>query len=397
MNDVAIIGVGLHPFGRFGDKTAMAMGAEAIQLALTDAGVTWRDIQFGVGGSHTVTNPNAVSSLVGLSGIPFTDVFNACATSATAVQTAADAIRAGRADVAIAFGMDKHPRGAFVGDPANLALPKWYGENGQYITTKFFGMNANRYCHEHGISSATLAKVAAKNFRNGALNPNAFRRDLISEEEILSSRMVNYPLTQYMFCAPDEGAAAAVLCRADLAERFTRRPVFVRATEIRSRIYGAYEVHATYAAVEEDEPPTARAARAAFESAGIAPDRRRRDPAPGHRGRRRGHRHGRGRLLRARRPGEARRGGRDRDRRLHARQHRRRSHRQRRAHRRVGSSAGPRARAPAPGRGRRASGAGQPRGSASRRCTARRARRPPPSCRPDPSFTHSTLRVMSGG
>ena len=256
MNDVAIIGVGLHPFGRFGDKTAMAMGADAIRLALSDAGATWRDIQFGVGGSHTVTNPNAVSSLVGLSGIPFTDVFNACATSASAVQVAADAIRAGRADVAIVFGMDKHPRGAFVGDPANLALPRWYGENGQYITTKFFGMNANRYCHDHGISSATLAKVAAKNFRNGALNPNAFRRDPISEEEILASRMVNYPLTQYMFCAPDEGAAAAVLCRADLADRFTSTPVFVRATEIRSRSYGAYEVHATYAAVEEDEPPT---------------------------------------------------------------------------------------------------------------------------------------------
>jgi acetyl-CoA acetyltransferase len=271
VNDVAIIGVGLHPFGRFGDKTAMAMGAEAIRLALGDAGVTWRDIQFGVGGSHTVTNPNAVSSLVGLSGIPFTDVFNACATSATAIQTAADAIRAGRADVAIAFGMDKHPRGAFVGDPANLALPRWYGENGQYITTKFFGMNANRYCHAHGISSATLAKVAAKNFRNGALNPNAFRRDQISEEEILNSRMVNFPLTQYMFCAPDEGAAAAVLCRADLADRYAATPVFVRATEIRSRIYGAYEVHASYAAVDEDEPPTTRAARAAFESAGVAP------------------------------------------------------------------------------------------------------------------------------
>ena len=61
-NDVAIIGVGLHPFGRFGDKTAMAMGAEAIRLALSDAGVEWHDIQFGVGGSCTVTNPNAVSA-----------------------------------------------------------------------------------------------------------------------------------------------------------------------------------------------------------------------------------------------------------------------------------------------------------------------------------------------
>jgi acetyl-CoA C-acetyltransferase len=83
--------------------------------------------------------------------------------------------------------------------------------------------------------------------------------------------MVNYPLTQYMFCAPDEGAAAAVLCRADLADRFTSTPVFVRASEIRSRTYGAYEVHASYAAVQEDDPPTVHASRAAFESAGIGP------------------------------------------------------------------------------------------------------------------------------
>jgi acetyl-CoA acetyltransferase len=63
--------------------------------------------------------------------------------------------------------------------------------------------------------------VAAKNFRNGALNPNAFRRKPIAEEDILNSTMLNYPLTQYMFCAPDEGAAAVVMCRADIAHRYT--------------------------------------------------------------------------------------------------------------------------------------------------------------------------------
>ena len=68
MNDVAIIGVGLHPFGRF-DKTAMEMGADAIQYALTDAGVQWKDIQFGFGGSYEVSNPDAVTRLVGLTGI----------------------------------------------------------------------------------------------------------------------------------------------------------------------------------------------------------------------------------------------------------------------------------------------------------------------------------------
>src|ERR1700741_2205807 len=91
-NDVAIIGVGLHPFGRF-DKTAMEMGADAIQLALTDAVVEWKDIQFGVGGAHEVSNPDAVTRLVGLTGITFTNVFNACATAATAIQVGAATIR----------------------------------------------------------------------------------------------------------------------------------------------------------------------------------------------------------------------------------------------------------------------------------------------------------------
>jgi acetyl-CoA C-acetyltransferase len=271
MNDVAIIGVGLHPFGRFEGKSAMEMGADAIQAALADAGIAWKDIQFGVGGSYEVSNPDAVTRLVGLTGIPFTDVFNACATAASAIQFCADTIRLGKYDIGIAIGMDKHPRGAFTDDPAKLALPAWYAENGQFVTTKFFGMKANRYLHDHGISVETLAKVAAKNFRNGALNACAFRRKPLSEEEILGSVVLNYPLTQYMFCAPDEGAAAVIMCRTDIAQRFTSKPVYLRATEIRTRRYGAYEVHATFAPIEEDVSPTVYASRAAFETAGVAP------------------------------------------------------------------------------------------------------------------------------
>ncbi|BCO34519.1 acetyl-CoA acetyltransferase [Mycobacterium heckeshornense] len=272
MNDVAIIGVGLHPFGRFEGKSAMEMGADAIQAALADASLDWKDIQFGVGGSHEVSNPDAVTRLVGLTGIPFTDVFNACATAASATQLCADTIRLGKYDIGIAVGMDKHPRGAFTDDPAKLALPAWYAENGQFVTTKFFGMKANRYLHEHGISAETLAKVAAKNYRNGALNPNAFRRKPLSEEQILGSAVLNYPLTQYMFCAPDEGAAAVIMCRADIAHRYTSKPVYLRAAEIRTRRYGAYEVHATFAPIEEDVSPTVYASRAAFEAAGVGPE-----------------------------------------------------------------------------------------------------------------------------
>ncbi len=213
-----------------------------------------------------------MTRLVGLTGIPFTDVFNACATGASAIQLTADTIRLGKYDLGVAVGMDKHPRGAFTAPPSMLGLPDWYGETGQFLTTKFFGMKANRYLHEHGISHETLAKVAAKNYRNGSLNPNAFRRSPIPEQDILDSPMLNYPLTQYMFCAPDEGAAAVVMCRADIAHRYTSTPIYVRATEIRTRRFGAYEVHATYAPVDEDESPTVYASRAAFDAAGIGPD-----------------------------------------------------------------------------------------------------------------------------
>ncbi|WP_068274034.1 thiolase family protein [Aldersonia kunmingensis] len=271
MHDVAIIGVGMHPFGRFDGKSAMEIGADAIFDALADAGLEWRDMQFAIGGSWEIANPDAIVSLVGLTGIPFTNVFNACATSASAIGACADNIRQGKFDIGIAIGLDKHPRGAFTADPTLVGMPTWYAENGQYLTTKFFGMKANRYMHDHDISHATLAKVVTKNLRNGALNPNAFRRKPIPEEDILAAPMLNYPLTQYMFCAPDEGAAAAIMCRADIAHRYTSKPVYLRAAEIRTRTYGAYEVNTTFAPVEEVASPSVFASQAAFEKAGIAP------------------------------------------------------------------------------------------------------------------------------
>jgi acetyl-CoA C-acetyltransferase len=272
MDDVAIIGVGLHPFGRFGDKSAFDMGAEAVQLALADAGVEWKDVQCAFGGSWEVAQTDPLTGLLGLTGLPFINVFNACATAASSIQQAANAISSGMADICVAVGLDKHPRGSFKADPTLLNMPTWYAENGLYVTTKFFGMKINRYMHEHGISIETLAKVAAKNYHNGSLNPNAFRRQPVAEEDIINGPVLNYPLTSYMFCAPDEGAAAVVMCRADIAHRYTGTPVLVKATAIRSRNYGAHEVNASWASVEEDVAPTVYASRAAYEQAGIGPD-----------------------------------------------------------------------------------------------------------------------------
>ena len=271
--EAVIIGVGLHPFGRFGSKSAMDMGADAVRLALADAGLGWPQIQAGYVGSLEVATPDAVVGKLGLTGLPLRGVFNGCATAGTAVAMAARAIETGEHDLTIAIGMDKHPRGAFAADPSVAGIPAWYGQTGLFLTTHFFGMKINRYMHEHGISHETLAKVAAKNFGNAAANDKAWRRTPLSPEEILASPVLNYPLRQYMYCGPNEGAAALVLCRADQAHRYTTRPVRVRATALRSRRFGAFEVQSPSVPVGEPVPsPTVDASLAAYEAAGIGPE-----------------------------------------------------------------------------------------------------------------------------
>jgi len=272
MREVVVLGVGIHPFGRFGDKSAVEMGAEATRAALADAGIAWKDVQFAFGGSFEVDNPDAVLSRLGRTGIPFMDVYNGCATAATALELTADGIRSGKYDIGVAVGMDKHDSGAFTSDPVHYGAPSWYGAAGLFLTTKFFALKINRYMHDHGISHETLARVASKNFANGALNPNAYRRKPMSVEQIMESRMLNYPLRQYMFCSPDEGAAAVVLCSAEVAKRYTTNPIYLRATALRTRKAGAYEVHSSSTLTELEPAPTVFASQAAYEQAGIGPE-----------------------------------------------------------------------------------------------------------------------------
>jgi acetyl-CoA acetyltransferase len=272
VTDVAIVGVGLHPFGRYGDKLCLQMGAEAGQDALTDAGTDWSRVQCAYVGSYEVSNPDAIVGLLGLTGIPVRGVFNGCATGGTSLQMAAQAIRHGEADVAMAIGFDKHPRGAFAADPSVAGLPAWYGRTGMFMTTHFFGTKIQRYMHEHGVSQTTLAQIAAKNLANGSIAPHAWRQKPISAEDILASEVVNYPLTRYMYCNPDEGAAALVLCRADLAHQFTSTPIYLRAAELRSRRDGAFEVQSPSLPLESAPSPTVDASRAAYEVAGIGPN-----------------------------------------------------------------------------------------------------------------------------
>ena len=169
------------------------------------------------------------------------------------------------------WGCDKHDRGAFATDPAEYGLESWYGEIGLMVTTQFFGMKIQRYLAQHDLDPRLLAELSAKALRNGARNPNAWRRNPLGADEIANAEMVNDPLTKYMFCSPSEGAAALILASPERARELRPDPVFLRSVEFRTRRYGTFEVFSPSLAGEITPAATEFAAKAAFESAGVAP------------------------------------------------------------------------------------------------------------------------------
>ncbi|MBM7518486.1 thiolase family protein [Nocardioides nitrophenolicus] len=272
MSEVSIIGAGLSRFGRQPGVTGRAMAVQAIHAALADAGIAWPDVQVAFGGSDGAGLADTLVAELGLTGIPFTNVKNGCATGGSALVAAVNAIRSGAAEIALAVGFDKHPRGAFDPRPEDWGLPAGYGDAGLMVTTQFFAIKIARYLREHDLPESLLAQIAAKAYRNGALNPNAWRREAMSEEQVASSAMVNDPLTQYMFCSPGEGGAAIVVASAAAAKRLEARAVKVLAVAPRTRAFGTFEVFSP--SIQGAGAPTSvstTAARAAFEQAGVGP------------------------------------------------------------------------------------------------------------------------------
>jgi len=270
-DDVAVVGAGIHQFGRHDGVSGLQMGAIAARRALANAGIAWQDVDFAAGGSDAAGNADTSVSVLGLTGVPFINVKNGCATGGSALTTAHAMLVSGAAEVALVVGFDKHPRGAFNPLPEEWGIGSWYGETGLMLTTQFFAMKIQRYMAEYSISTSTLAKVAAKAFSNGSRNPNAWRRTPLSEAEILSSKMVNDPLTQYMFCSPGEGAVALVLARGDRIKALTRSPVYLRSVAFRTRRFGSFEVFSPSIPIESAPSATTEAAAAAFEEAGVSP------------------------------------------------------------------------------------------------------------------------------
>jgi acetyl-CoA C-acetyltransferase len=274
---VAIVGIGITPFGRHAERAGLELAAEAARAALADAGVDWSQVGVAAGGSMSAGSADSTVSSLGLTSLPFINVFNGCATGGASLTTAHALITSGQAELALAVGYDKHPAGAFDLDPATWGLGAWYGEAGLMVAPQFFAMKIQRYMADHGISSRALALVAEKAFRNGALNENAWRRERLTADQILASRVVCPPLTQYMFCSPGAGGVALVLASAERVRamqgnaRSGAPPVWLRSVAFRTRPFGSFDAFSPSVPIDTAPSVSALAARAAFEAAGAEP------------------------------------------------------------------------------------------------------------------------------
>lgn len=272
MTDVQIVGAGIHPFGRTDGRSGREQGIYAIQQALADAGLDWADMEFAYGGSSAAGAADAVLPALGLTGIPFINVNNGCATGGSALLSGCSAIKSGEFEIGIVVGFDKHPRGAFNADPEASGLPRWYGETGMMLTTQFFANKITRYMALHGISATTLGMVAEKAFENGAKTPHAWRRSPVDLDTIMNAPMVSDPLTKFMFCSPAEGGTALILASDKKARELGLAGPKVRGAAIRTRPVGSFEVFSPALEIERGKSAVELASAAAWMMAGVGPE-----------------------------------------------------------------------------------------------------------------------------
>lgn len=211
MSDTIIQGVGMHPFGRFDDKSPVELGVVAVAEALEDAGIAWTDVDALFCG-HMYAQTGAgqrLTDLLGRTGIPVINVENACSSGGAALQMAAQAVAAGAHDTVLAVGIEKMPRGAMRMD----YFAQWRQQIGHALNPLQFALGAKRHMHEFGTTEEQLALVAVKNHRHSVHNDRAMYRKEIPLEAVLDSQVVVDPLRLLMLCTPNEGAAAAVVTR----------------------------------------------------------------------------------------------------------------------------------------------------------------------------------------
>jgi acetyl-CoA acetyltransferase len=236
-HDVAVAGVGMHPWGKWG-RSFVSYGVHAARAALADSGVDWQDVGLVVGG-ETVRNGYGgyvagatFAQALGWNGARVATSYAACATGAQALDTARARILAGMCDVALVVGADTTPRG-FLAPNAGERWddPDWLRFRLLGMTNPaYFALYARRRMDLYGATQEDFAQVKVKNARHGLHNPYARYRKEVSAADVLGSAVVSDPLHLLDICATSDGAAAVVLTSLDYARRRgLTDPVRVRA------------------------------------------------------------------------------------------------------------------------------------------------------------------------
>jgi acetyl-CoA acetyltransferase len=297
MSDIFVAGVGMTRFGPQPAATVKSLAGQAVRECLADAGALPSDIEaayFSNTGQGRVEGQHALRGQIALRGeqihgVPVVNVENACASGSTALWLAAQALRAGAADIVIAVGAEKmvydDPQrrervqqgfngGMDIesGQDALAALerlsPDVGGVSGDGVRTVFmdiYAAIARAHMQRFGTTQRQLARIAAKNHAHAVHNERCHYRKQITADEVLASRALRFPLTVAMCSRMSDGAAAAVLCNAAGLRRLrpAQAPVRLRACELVSaapRPWDDFERHAMR-----------RAAQRAYASAGIGP------------------------------------------------------------------------------------------------------------------------------
>lgn len=279
---VAIIGMGCTRFGEHWAKGPEDLIVEAFTEAIGDAGIETKDIQAAWYGScydefNVGKSALPLSRTLKLPFIPVTRVENLCASGSEALRGAVYAVASGAYDIALALGAEKLKDTGYGGLPEMSTI---LGTKSRVIFPSIsapgaFAMMATRYFSKYGMTveegKRILAKISVNSHRNGAKNPKAHLQRVITEEDVLRAPIIASPLGLLDCCGVSDGAAAAIICRADLAKDFRADPVLIKALQIGTSSgeeLGYTRWDGSY--VET----TGRTAARAYEEAGIRDPRR---------------------------------------------------------------------------------------------------------------------------
>jgi acetyl-CoA acyltransferase len=282
--EVYVAGVGMTRFEKPGrrDWDYPDMAGEAVTAALTDAGLTYDDVQQAVVGYVYGDSTAGQRALypIGMTGIPVYNVNNNCSTGSTALLLAAQLVRGGLADVVLAAGFEKMQRGSLTLQWADRTSPldhhlaavaKLSGwTEGVPLAPQVFAAAGREHAERYGTTDEQFALVGVKNHRHSEHNPYAQFRDVYTLEEVLASPLVQRPLTRLQCSPTSEGAAAAVVVSGRVvAERGLGR----RAVQVAAQAMTTDRPDTFDSAVQlVGSGLTREAAEQVYEEAGLGPD-----------------------------------------------------------------------------------------------------------------------------